>query len=89
MDQTRSESDTMGSIEIPFDRLWGAQTQRSLANFKIGEERFPRELIRALGHCKFGVLRRVSFGFCKRSLEFYRPLYHRESKKTDRKHERP
>ncbi|MDK1024119.1 MAG: class II fumarate hydratase [Gammaproteobacteria bacterium] len=52
MGQTRSESDTMGSIDIPVDRLWGAQTQRSLDNFKIGEERFPRELIRALGIVK-------------------------------------
>lgn len=52
MGQTRSESDTMGSIDIPVDRLWGAQTQRSLDNFKIGGERFPRELIRALGIVK-------------------------------------
>ena len=52
MGQTRSESDTMGSIDIPFDRFWGAQTQRSLDNFKIGGERFPRELIRALGIVK-------------------------------------
>lgn len=42
----------MGRIDIPDDRLWGPQTQRSLRNFKIGEERFPRELIRALGIVK-------------------------------------
>ncbi len=52
MAQTRSESDTMGSIDIPGDRFWGAQTQRSLHNFKIGEERFPREFLRALGIVK-------------------------------------
>jgi fumarate hydratase class II len=52
MDQTRRESDSMGSIDIPVDRFWGAQTQRSLGNFKIGEERFPREFIRALGIVK-------------------------------------
>jgi len=52
MGQTRSESDTMGNIDIPSDRFWGPQTQRSLDNFKIGEERFPRELIRALGIVK-------------------------------------
>jgi len=52
MDQTRSESDSMGSIDIPSDRFWGAQTQRSLVNFKIGGERFPRELIRAFGIVK-------------------------------------
>ncbi len=52
MAQTRSESDTMGSIDIPGDRFWGAQTQRSLHNFKIGQERFPREFLRALGIVK-------------------------------------
>jgi fumarate hydratase class II len=50
--QIRTESDTMGSIEVPADRYYGAQTARSLQNFKIGGERFPRELIRALGVVK-------------------------------------
>lgn len=45
--QVRKESDTMGVIEVPADKLWGAQTQRSLENFKIGTETMPRELIRA------------------------------------------
>ena len=44
----RVEKDTFGPIEVPADRLWGAQTQRSLQNFKIGGERMPMELIRAL-----------------------------------------
>jgi len=44
----RVESDTFGPIEVPSDRLWGAQTQRSLANFKISGERQPMALIRAL-----------------------------------------
>jgi fumarate hydratase, class II len=48
----RIESDTMGKIEVPADRYWGAQTQRSLEHFKIGDERFPRELIRAFGLLK-------------------------------------
>jgi len=52
MAATRSESDSMGSIDVPADRYWGAQTQRSLGNFKMGSERFPRELIRALGILK-------------------------------------
>lgn len=43
----RKESDTMGVIEVPADKLWGAQTQRSLENFKIGTETMPRELIHA------------------------------------------
>ena len=50
--RTRTESDTMGKIEVPADKYWGAQTERSLEHFKIGGERFPRELIRALGILK-------------------------------------
>ena len=50
--KTRTESDTMGKLEVPADRYWGAQTERSLAHFKIGGERFPREMIRALGILK-------------------------------------
>ncbi len=48
----RIESDTMGQIQVPTDRYWGAQTERSRQNFKIGGDRFPRELIRALGILK-------------------------------------
>jgi fumarate hydratase class II len=48
----RVETDTMGPVEVPADRYWGAQTQRSLVNFRIGGDRFPRELIRALGVVK-------------------------------------
>ena len=52
MKATRIETDSMGAIEVPADRYWGAQTQRSLLHFKIGGERFPREVIRALGLVK-------------------------------------
>jgi len=45
---TRTEKDSFGPIEVPAERLWGAQTQRSLTNFKISGERFPPDLIRAL-----------------------------------------
>ena len=38
---TRKEKDSVGYIEVPEDRLWGAQTQRSLENFKIGKEKMP------------------------------------------------
>ncbi len=48
----RVETDSMGSIKVPNDKYYGAQTARSLMNFKIGGERFPRELIRALGVLK-------------------------------------
>jgi len=50
--RTRTETDTMGAVEVPADRYWGAQTQRSLEHFRIGGERFPRALIRALGLVK-------------------------------------
>ncbi len=50
--KTRTEADTFGPIEVPADRYWGAQTQRSLENFRIGTERMPRPLIRALGIVK-------------------------------------
>ena len=50
--RTRTETDTFGPIEVPADRYWGAQTQRSLENFRIGTERMPRPLIRALGIVK-------------------------------------
>ena len=49
---TRTETDSMGAIEVADDRYWGAQTQRSLENFKIGDERMPRSIIRALGIVK-------------------------------------
>ncbi len=51
----RIETDTMGEIKVPVNKYYGAQTARSLMNFKIGGERFPRELIRALGIVKKAV----------------------------------
>ncbi|MCY4640500.1 MAG: class II fumarate hydratase [Chloroflexi bacterium] len=49
---TRIESDTMGEVAVPSWAYWGAQTERSRQNFRIGEERMPRPLIRALGIVK-------------------------------------
>ena len=48
----RTEKDSMGPVQVPNDRYYGAQTQRSLNNFKIGNEQFPREFIRAYGIIK-------------------------------------
>lgn len=48
----RTESDTFGPIEVPADKYWGAQAQRSLGNFKIGWERQPKSVVRALGIVK-------------------------------------
>src|SRR5437762_11509014 len=52
MPDYRIERDTFGEIRVPADRLWGAQTQRSLENFRISGERMPIELIRALAKVK-------------------------------------
>lgn len=50
--KTRTEKDTMGTIEVPADKYWGAQTQRSLENFKIGGQRMPAEIIEAMAILK-------------------------------------
>lgn len=49
---TRIEHDSLGPIEVPRDRYWGAQTERSRRNFTIGDERFPAPVVRALGLVK-------------------------------------
>jgi fumarate hydratase class II len=51
-EDVRIEADTMGELEVPSDRYWGAQTARSLINFDIGDDRMPRALIRAFGILK-------------------------------------
>lgn len=57
MQKFREEADSMGSISVPSCRYWGAQTQRSIDNFRIGTERMPQSLIRALGVVKLAVAR--------------------------------
>src|SRR5262249_4263603 len=52
---SRPESDSMGKIDVPADRYWGAQTQRSLHHFSIGTDRMPLEIVRA-----FGVLKKAA-----------------------------
>jgi len=53
--KTRIEKDTMGEIEVPVDAYWAAQTQRSIQNFKIGEEKMPYEITRAFSYLKKAV----------------------------------
>src|SRR6185295_1604843 len=48
----RTETDSMGPVEVQADRYWGAQTERSLLHFNIGDDKMPREMIRALGILK-------------------------------------
>ncbi len=50
--ETRNETDSMGSIEVPADRYWGAQTQRSLHHFTVGQERMPVAVVHAYGELK-------------------------------------
>src|SRR6201997_1550193 len=49
---TRQETDSMGEIEVPADRYWGAQTQRSLIHFSIGDDRMPKRVYHAYGYVK-------------------------------------
>src|ERR1700685_3154091 len=49
---TRVESDSMGEIEVPADRYWGAQTQRSLVHFSIGDDHMPKRVYHAYGYVK-------------------------------------
>ena len=75
----RTETDTMGEIKVPSEKYWGAQTQRSLENFKIGEEHFPSEFIKAYGlikwvaadvNAKMGVLdKKIASLICNASQE--------------------
>lgn len=46
----RIEKDTMGEIQVPNDKYWGAQTQRSVLNFPIGNEKMPQEIIEGFGY---------------------------------------
>ncbi|MEM9794563.1 MAG: lyase family protein, partial [Pseudomonadota bacterium] len=52
MTATRTETDSFGPLEVPGDKYWGAQTQRSLKNFPIGWEKQPVAIVRALGVIK-------------------------------------
>ena len=53
----RTEHDSMGEVKVPSDKYWGAQTQRSLENFKIGDMKMPKEIIHALGALKLAAAR--------------------------------
>src|SRR5262249_45862612 len=52
MNNLRKESDSLGAVEVPADKLWGAQTQRSLEHFSIGKDLIPREMITAYATLK-------------------------------------
>src|SRR6188768_2957244 len=48
----RTEFDSMGDVDVPADKYWGAQTQRSLQHFSIGDDRMPKEVYHAYGYVK-------------------------------------
>jgi fumarate hydratase class II len=52
MSGKRKESDSLGEVEVPADHYWGAQTQRSLIHFSIGDDRMPKEVYHAYGYVK-------------------------------------
>src|ERR1700688_4998483 len=52
--EVREETDSLGKVEVPADKLWGAQTQRSLEHFSIGQDLMPREMITAYSILKRG-----------------------------------
>ena len=61
----RIERDSMGEVRVPADRLWGAQTQRSLENFRIGTERMPREVHEALLLIKRAATSKIGRASCR------------------------
>ena len=63
MSKKRIERDTMGEVEVPIEKYWGAQTQRSIENFPIGNDVMPLQLVRALGiQKKSAALANISLG---------------------------
>ena len=52
MTEMRKEFDSLGEVDVPADKLWGAQTQRSLEHFSIGKDLIPREMITAYAELK-------------------------------------
>ena len=54
MNEFRKETDSLGEVDVPADKLWGAQTQRSLEHFSIGKDLIPREMITAYALLKKG-----------------------------------
>jgi fumarate hydratase, class II len=67
MPSMRTESDSLGTVEVPGDRLWGAQTQRSLEHFSIGADLIPREMITAYATLKMVVSTSASISSRARS----------------------
>ena len=58
MTDIRKETDSLGEVDVPADKLWGAQTQRSLEHFSIGKDLIPREMITAYAILKKAAARK-------------------------------
>ena len=66
----RIESDSLGDVRVPSNKYYGAQTQRSYENFKIGDEKFPREFIRA-----YGILKKNQLLLLTIDMESYQTIF--------------
>ena len=66
MSTTRKETDSLGVVEVPADKLWGAQTQRSLEHFSIGKDLIPREMIIA-----YAVLKKAAAALREAQVPFF------------------
>ncbi len=86
MSNTRTEKDSMGSIEVPSNRYWGAQTQRSLQNFEIGWERMPLDVVRGMAVLKKAAAR-VNAQFCRLSGDLGEAICTAASEVIDGKHD--
>ena len=67
MSEVRKETDSLGEVDVPADKLWGAQTQRSLEHFSIGKDLIPREMITAYAILKKGRRQREPCGQAART----------------------
>ena len=69
----RTEHDSMGEVQVPAEKYWGAQTQRSYENFKIGTEKIPEEVIRAFAILKkSAAVANYRLGKMPETIELYR-----------------
>ena len=81
--QFRLEKDSMGNIEVPIEALWGAQTQRSIINFSIGEELIPIELIYSITVIKkAAAIANFKLGLIDKVKKTYNPPIHKTSSST-------
>src|ERR1700761_8064532 len=85
MADIRKESDSLGEVDVPADKLWGAQTQRSLEHFSIGKDLIPREMITAYAILKKGAAN-ANFAGKRHSIQHERERSDLQPLLPDRRH---